>query len=101
MGSHILIDGIYIDTSSRDVDTLYLCSIEQYLQETQTDVNHLITVIEAEISMLKIAKHKYTEVYRALPYMSDQSTPLSKLLTDITKMINKKTTKLKKYKELT
>ena len=100
MPNHIHIDGRVIDTTSRDVDVLYLCSFEDYLKQTNINIEQLINSIKADISMLYKARDRYTEVYRELPYLSDKTPALSALLSDITKTIDKKETKLNKYKEL-
>ena len=89
-----------IDVTSRDVDVLYLSTLKEYLEATHTDMETLIKFITAEIEMLEIAKQHYTKAYRELPYLSDTVAPLGDLLSDIAKLIDNKTAKLKKYKGL-
>ena len=98
--NNIIVDGKKIDVTSRDVDVMYLSSIEEYIGVTATDIEHLILFLSAELQMLNRAKDKYTKVYRALPYLSDTTPLLGDLLSDIEKKITSKQNKLNKYKGL-
>ena len=88
-----------IDLLNRDIDTIYLCKLEEYMEQTNTTIDELIKFISIEIDMLEKAKRQYIKAYRALPYLDSRTSVLAKLLIDIDKKLTSKTIKLKKYKE--
>jgi len=97
---NILIEGKEIVLSKRDVETIYLVTLEEYLGEAGLTKEELIKFKQAEIDMLEIAQQKYIKVYRELPYLDDRTSELGNLLNYIAKQITNKTTKLNKYRSL-
>lgn len=100
MENNISIDGKVISLTSRDVETLYLVNIEEYLAKTGLNKEQLIQHTQAEINMLEEARVRYGKAYREFKPLDFRSTDLSKLIGDIERRISNKERKLKKYKEI-
>jgi len=95
----IEVNGKVISLHSRSLETLYLVTLDEYIKETGTDINSLISVLSTEIQMLERARIHYVKTYRELPYLSDNTGPIGDLLSDLTKQIAAKTAKLNRYEE--
>ncbi len=95
----ITVDNKEINLESRSVETLYLVTLEEYLEATGLSIESLVHSISMEIKILKSARQKYIKVYRSLPYLDPRTELLSTLLTDIDRQLVSKTKKLEKYKE--
>jgi len=101
MNNNIIVDGKEVDLSLRDIETLTLTTLEEYITLTGLTKDELIKFTQAEITMLDSARKKYITVYRELPYLDPRTNTLGNLLAYIEKRIASKTRKLKKYKGLT
>lgn len=86
-----------IDLKKRDVETLYLCTTEDYCKETGIHIEDLIRHTRAEIRMLGESRQRYGNVLRSLGTLDPRFHMIAELIQSIYKKEMQKHDKLRRY----